>query len=92
MNNLSNENWVRFRRADTDLNSYGNGFYPIAVVETIQKPEYNKQNNWNVTVVTDEKDVMIRFYLLTTQLPSETSADLYRKQIYGAGFDQNFTS
>ena len=57
---------MKFRRAESDLNSYGNGFYPIAVVETVQKPEYNKTNNWNVTVVTDEKDVMIRFYLLQT--------------------------
>ena len=61
-------------------------------METVKKPEYNKTSNWNVTVVTDEKDVMIRFYLLTTYVSTTVSPECYKKQIYGPGFDQTFTS
>lgn len=56
-------------------------------METVKKPTYNKTSDWNVTVVTDEKDVMIRFYLLRTSSSNGSPEGCYSKQIYGTEFD-----
>ena len=58
------QNYASIHRAKTSLETIGNDYFPIAVVETILKPEYKKSGEWNITVVTDDKDIMIRFYLI----------------------------
>lgn len=56
----------------------------IAVVETILKPSYNKAGNYDITVVTDQKDVMIRYLLISYGDESQES------RFFGGEIDQQF--
>ena len=66
-NKLASETLDKIDRAEGELWKLGDDFFPMAIVETVQKPSYNKKNKWDITVVTDEKDVMIRFYLIMSK-------------------------
>lgn len=48
----------------TALANENNACKVIVVIEMIKRPEYNKQGEGNILVVTDQKDIMIRYYLI----------------------------
>ena len=55
----------------------------MLVVELINRKEYDKAGSGNVIVVTDEKDLMIRYLLIINAPNANQSQNCYHKRTYG---------
>ena len=56
----------------------------MLVVELINRPVYDKAGNGNVIVVTDEKDLMIRYILIINPPNADQTQNCYQKRTYGS--------
>ena len=61
----------------------------MIIVELINRPEYDKAGSGNVIVVTDEKDLMIRYLLIINPQNSNQNNNYYHKNFYGSAAASN---